>query len=648
MMATAAIIWGLQVEIIIWGVLSGLLLEGGRRWHRHWRLNVQDWVRLIDLVILLIIGTLVVLALQDEENWFWHALRLLPLLCLPLPLSQILSEDKVCRLKLVGAVTTSGAAFDATYGYTILCIVAGVSAPLSDDRFLALTVGLIGWMLWSIRAPGWPVSRFMLAVLVAVIVTGVATLALRQAEAHLERWALDYFSDTGNLGTDSNRTTTALGSIGTIKLSRKIIARVDGDTVPPGGTRLRLAAYRHFALNSWWAGSDSERERTVNGTGTGASEFHLQPGEALERFKTLTITAWLARTRALLPLPDQVALIRSLSVSKMQVGYLGAVTASNLPSPVRYQAIIAERDKTDPPPSAEDLQIPQTEHTTFSSLASELQLSGNNYGNSVASIKQYLNNNYQYSLTQNEKIDSSALEYFVKTSHQGHCEYFASTTVLLLRAAGIPARYVIGYMVSERDPREGDYLVRQRDAHAWAEAFIHGRWEIVDTTPSQGDASQGATTGQTLSDLASWLSYRFWRWRSGETGRSLTAVLQWLLILAFLFLCWRLTATIRSRHGVKAPAVLVRAQKPAPQAPADDFALIERSLQGHGHVRPIYQPTRRWLESLSNPDINNHDELIALVDLHYRARFVPGGLADSEHREFARRIATWIKATRSP
>jgi transglutaminase-like putative cysteine protease len=52
-----------------------------------------------------------------------------------------------------------------------------------------------------------------------------------------------------------------------------------------------------------------------------------------------------------------------------------------------------------------------------------------------------------------------------------------------LRAAGIPARYAIGFSVSEYSPLEGAYVARRRHAYAWALAWLEGRWRDFDATP---------------------------------------------------------------------------------------------------------------------------------------------------------------------
>ncbi len=66
---------------------------------------------------------------------------------------------------------------------------------------------------------------------------------------------------------------------------------------------------------------------------------------------------------------------------------------------------------------------------------------------------------------------------------QGFCEHFSSAFVILMRAAGIPARVVTGYAGGYRNPIGGYWIVRNSDAHAWAEVWLEGRgWVRVDPT----------------------------------------------------------------------------------------------------------------------------------------------------------------------
>ncbi|MDP1734625.1 MAG: DUF3488 and transglutaminase-like domain-containing protein [Sulfuritalea sp.] len=72
---------------------------------------------------------------------------------------------------------------------------------------------------------------------------------------------------------------------------------------------------------------------------------------------------------------------------------------------------------------------------------------------------------------------------FLFDTKRGFCEHFAAAFVFALRAAGVPARVVAGYQGGEINPVDGFLVVRQYDAHAWAEVWIAGRgWVRIDPT----------------------------------------------------------------------------------------------------------------------------------------------------------------------
>ena len=89
---------------------------------------------------------------------------------------------------------------------------------------------------------------------------------------------------------------------------------------------------------------------------------------------------------------------------------------------------------------------------------------------------------------------------FVFNTKLGFCEHFAGSFVLLMRAAGIPARVVTGYQGGEVNPLNNELIVRQADAHAWAEVWVRGEgWQRVDPTavvsPLRVDGGVNAALG---------------------------------------------------------------------------------------------------------------------------------------------------------
>jgi transglutaminase-like putative cysteine protease len=79
-------------------------------------------------------------------------------------------------------------------------------------------------------------------------------------------------------------------------------------------------------------------------------------------------------------------------------------------------------------------------------------------------------------------MEDAPVDAFLFDTRRGFCEHYASAFVVMLRAAGIPARVVTGYQGGEINPRGGYMIVRQSDAHAWAEAIIDGQWQRFDPT----------------------------------------------------------------------------------------------------------------------------------------------------------------------
>jgi transglutaminase-like putative cysteine protease len=81
---------------------------------------------------------------------------------------------------------------------------------------------------------------------------------------------------------------------------------------------------------------------------------------------------------------------------------------------------------------------------------------------------------------------------FLFNIRAGHCEYFATAMVLMLRARRIPARLVNGFQMGEYSDVSGVYTVRQSDAHSWVEVYFgQNHWVAFDPTPAAGMSTYG-------------------------------------------------------------------------------------------------------------------------------------------------------------
>lgn len=105
----------------------------------------------------------------------------------------------------------------------------------------------------------------------------------------------------------------------------------------------------------------------------------------------------------------------------------------------------------------------------------------------VYETTRWFKKNYTYELGIQVPTGQDPLTYFLLRRPPAHCEYFAAGSLILLRLEGIPCRYVTGFMTTEYNYFGGYWLARNKDAHAWVEAWLPGQgWVIVESTPWAG------------------------------------------------------------------------------------------------------------------------------------------------------------------
>ena len=93
----------------------------------------------------------------------------------------------------------------------------------------------------------------------------------------------------------------------------------------------------------------------------------------------------------------------------------------------------------------------------------------------VARAMTYFNQEKFFYTTKPPLLGRNSVDEFLFTTRSGFCEHYAAAFVVLMRAADIPARVVTGYQGAELNPVDGYWLVKQADAHAWAEVWIKGK-----------------------------------------------------------------------------------------------------------------------------------------------------------------------------
>ncbi|MEW6735175.1 MAG: DUF3488 and transglutaminase-like domain-containing protein [Acidobacteriota bacterium] len=133
------------------------------------------------------------------------------------------------------------------------------------------------------------------------------------------------------------------------------------------------------------------------------------------------------------------------------------------------------------------LQLP-TLDPRIAELARKITANSNTRFDKAITIEQYLRSNYGYTLEQRRTNEPDPLADFLFNIRAGHCEYFASAMVIMLRSVGVAARIVNGFQTGEYNEVGNVYMVRQSDAHSWVEVYFpeNDRWVEFDPTPAAG------------------------------------------------------------------------------------------------------------------------------------------------------------------
>jgi hypothetical protein len=114
-------------------------------------------------------------------------------------------------------------------------------------------------------------------------------------------------------------------------------------------------------------------------------------------------------------------------------------------------------------------------------------------------LEAFLRDSDQFAYSLNmavEHPERDPIEEFLFVRKRGHCEYFASALVLMLRSVQIPARLVTGFKGADFREPEGYYEVQQRHGHAWVEAYVDNQWIVLDPTPAARDEVVRNVAGQ--------------------------------------------------------------------------------------------------------------------------------------------------------
>jgi transglutaminase-like putative cysteine protease len=400
--------------------------------------------------------------------------------------------------------------------------VAAMATSLHPLILLYLLVGFVLWLVLLVRflqlhlEATYPLEvpdsklhpRSLLAAFtVLTLVTAVPFFTL------LPRLRTPYIMGEGGGSRQTGYSTgfrdeVNLDVVGTIRQSPVVALRIkpeDSTVRPP--TLLRGTTYDLFQENSWLR-SRSQQELLDKTT---SNLYRLAPG-AIDAKLRIFLEPLDSRS-LILPLEAVTVELSQLLYQDVAGGILMLQPRSSL---LEYRVGIASRPvyRADAP-LLDDPAEPTLDRGGITPRIEDLATrlgSGLPAEDAARHIQRYLGDNMAYSLDFVGRDADNPIEDFLFRYKSGHCEYFATAMILMLRSVGIPARLATGFLGAEFNPLEDYYIVRQSNAHAWVEAYFpETGWTTLDPTPPSGRPAVETRPTMTLMLRQAW-DYLEFRW----------------------------------------------------------------------------------------------------------------------------------------
>ena len=512
--------WGWQVQTLWLAIGLATIIEIGCMIKLKFELHASDFNNFVDVSIVLLAGTSVLALTTDAQNAIWIILKWLPLVFYPVVAAQEFSlAGKIDRRSFFLVArkarkirADSSRKVDVSYVYSFFCLVSSATANTKGPLFYVVVVLLCGRALWPFRSRRAPVFLWAMCVVAAVGLGYANHRGIRSTSRAISHWIVAYY--TNYYAANPFKSYTAMGEVGRLKLSDKIVLRVRIEAYTPGHLyRLHNATYTKFIRSNWFA--DSGFKPIPPGQDKGFWQIN-PPGEDTRK---MTIYFRPIKTRAVLSLPSGVISIAEMKAGLCEKNSLQAIRIEGGAPLIKAVVQYTGQLSYDTGPREQDLVVPERERPAIEKIAADLLLEDKSKQERLAAVKHYFLTGYAYSLElQGKGNHATPLQNFLYHTRAGHCEFFATATVFLLRQAGIPARYVTGYVAHEYSRMGAHLVVRQRDAHAWAKAYINGRWRVVDNTPpSFVQADSQIIKLSPAADLVAFLGFKLSQLRH-ETG----------------------------------------------------------------------------------------------------------------------------------
>ncbi|MDA7506206.1 transglutaminase-like domain-containing protein [Akkermansiaceae bacterium] len=675
--------WGAMGDYPFAGLLGAVAFEARHWTPLRWHFGEKGFVRAWQLSVVIFIIVAVIFFSSDEVESSTASLGLLawlPFIFMPLGLAQQYAADRGVPLTSFSYFARRKITLDRKAGRSVVIYPAQIGFPYLGGILVSAGLGLrsvltyglgiailfgIGLYFMSARRRG-PFA-WIAGYAVSVILAGILSAGVF--------YVYDLVSSgkftSGNDGTSARETRTGLGQVGELVLNPKIEWRYYSEEGQQPDL-LRLAVYdeprSYLGGKSYWQarirfGGLVEQTDLGRDVGGGFESLYTQDQDhAYERefFKKEAAhrsrIVGLIRDESLIPLPHNALRFEEVAAESIEVNSQGSTRISDPDNGAISIEIVAgdqmELTSVDLDPTIRDLEIPSWELPGLTAYWKKIGVEdlpkwaeGKRRSQRRPEWKARKNDrreqevlgtmvqadfarNFKYSLRLNSVKGAPPVTNFLENPKSGgHCEYFASSAALLFRRAGIPTRYVVGYAVDERGESPGEFILRGKHAHAWAQAYLGGEWidealpgetpiwrcrggewVEIDYTPSSWLESTGS--GGWRQSLSDW-----WQTSLADTivwfsGEIVSLVVKLILGGGLLFIIVRVAYRLWTTKGGGDSALESWESRSRSGNPLADF---ERWLGKRIGPRPASVPMGEWLR----------EKAPELIPIYQKVRFDP-------------------------
>lgn len=686
----ALLFWGGLTGNALLGLVAAILVEARSWLDLRWNFNRESYIKAWQFSILCGAFVAILAWVNGVKIGKIHTLFVwTPLILLPLELAQrygiarkiplntfsFFARKKMDRDMHQGRSITPRM-INTGYPYIALVILATAMASRDElHHFIGLSLVIGACLFFPMQKNGlrpWAWTSAMLLVL---------------ALSFVGQWGLlklyDHFIGTQTHGagrhTSANESRTSIGRLGRLKLSPRIFWRmqVNEGNVPK---LLRTATYNQYSRARWshdfTPSTDRDDYDYLDPTDISVSQertiytFSAEDNIQLPETDNIRIIGELDAgiTENPIPLPHFTSAIGDLGdEAGIECNSLGTVRMHNAEyNVVEYSVWTGDSSTTEEPPDPRfDLSIPAHELQAIRRICTQLNLTRKNLSTraKIKMLRQFFNTEFAYTTHLNTpNFDrgkrQSAVGIFLETTRAGHCEYFATATALLLREAGVPARYCVGFSVSEHHDSRDEWVLRGKHAHAWCRVWIKehtennkliaGHWEDVDLTPASWESLEANVSSawqRKLSDAWQRLREDFLIWRTRDTNKSKVIItITMIITLLSLWIIWRLWHSRQCKNQHQSKHNHYRRPKDSPTTALHKIEPLAAKKIG---PRAEGTPLCRWLTGIIQLDPSLEAPLLSAIQLHSIIRFDPQGATPEQHQELTRITAALRSAIKS-